>query len=662
MTRIVLAVMVKNEARVIERMLESTLHVIDAIVLMDTGSTDDTIWKVRDFAWKYKIPLTVASSPWESFCENRNRLLNAARTAAADLGGDPWLLLLDADHVLSVDYEHIANGVQLPGVEAISLWQISSSMRYVNARLVRASIDASYIGRTHEYLELGVASTATMPETFKIIDREDGGCRADKFTRDETLLRLDLADKPDDARSLFYLGWTLRCLGRYDEAISIFEKRLSLPWHEQERWYTQYELAKCHALARHEHEVVVAAFGKAFGMRPWRAEALYDLAKYYMDRCTDADRIAASYIALAGQRIQYPANDTLFVDEIIYKWGFQFILSICFFYLKDDRGMTHCDYLRLSRGSPYKGQAIKNAIWYTKPLETLKTLDVPFVPEQGWHACNPSIIAHDDGYIISVRTVNYLIDDEFAYQFDGIIKTRTFVIRVDRDFAPVGAYDELRSPPSEQSVIRGIEDVRLYRVNPDGSIEGLGNRSDWGGELSDGRSLPRMYRCHWDDEGTLLACAPLDVRLGRCEKNWMPWTPHDGSVLAIYGHNPVVVLDVVSGGEPVSRSETELDLSSFRGSAAPIQWDDGWLYVIHETSAPEKATYLHRFCWMDAALKLKKISRLFYFEKCGIEFCAGMAPHASGAVLTYGVHDAVAKIAVIDRVVIDAMLDAIDAR
>ena len=78
------------------------------------------------------------------------------------------------------------------------------------------------------------------------------------------------------------------------------------------------------------------------------------------------------------------------------------------------------------------------------------------------------------------------------------------------------------------------------------------------------------------------------------------------------------------------------------------------LYIIHETCRTEpngiqKITYMSRFCWLGKNLALRRFSELFYIENIGVEFVSGIAECAAGIVLTYGVNDCEAKVAIISR-------------
>src|ERR1039457_6090419 len=83
-TSLSLALIVKNEARCLARCLRSVQSVVNDIVVVDTGSQDDTVRIARE------CQATVMNFAWgDDFAAARN-------FALAQTTGD-WILVLDAD-------------------------------------------------------------------------------------------------------------------------------------------------------------------------------------------------------------------------------------------------------------------------------------------------------------------------------------------------------------------------------------------------------------------------------------------------------------------------------------------------------------------------------------------------------------------------------------
>ena len=103
-----LNMIVKDEAPVILRSLESVKSIIDYWVIVDTGSTDGTQDLIRNFM--KDIPGELHEREWINFGHNRNEALDLARNR-----GD-YVLFIDADEVFSIN-----NDFKLPLLKKIAI-------------------------------------------------------------------------------------------------------------------------------------------------------------------------------------------------------------------------------------------------------------------------------------------------------------------------------------------------------------------------------------------------------------------------------------------------------------------------------------------------------------------------------------------------------------
>ena len=88
MAKLVLTQIVKNEAHVITRMLNSIKPIVDIVCLADTGSTDDTIEVVKNWGTQNNIETHVFERTFDNFENSRNYSIQMAREVTKDRGND----------------------------------------------------------------------------------------------------------------------------------------------------------------------------------------------------------------------------------------------------------------------------------------------------------------------------------------------------------------------------------------------------------------------------------------------------------------------------------------------------------------------------------------------------------------------------------------------
>jgi glycosyltransferase involved in cell wall biosynthesis len=98
-SRICLNMIVKDEARIIERCLASLAPIIDYYVICDTGSTDATPLIAREYLARHHIAGRIHRLPFVDFATTRNASLALCRRSRARFD---YILLADADMELLV--------------------------------------------------------------------------------------------------------------------------------------------------------------------------------------------------------------------------------------------------------------------------------------------------------------------------------------------------------------------------------------------------------------------------------------------------------------------------------------------------------------------------------------------------------------------------------
>ncbi len=216
-----LNMIVKNESKIITRLFDSVLPIIDCYCICDTGSTDNTIQIIIDYFASKGVSGKVVSEPFKNFCHNRNYALKACE------GMSDYVLLMDADMVLEIkEFEK----KMLLSATSFSLIQGGDSLQYQNLRIVKNDGLYEYCGVTHEYINTPSNSKTLLLEKNVLFIRDygDGGAKHDKFERDIRLLLDGIKEEPNNQRYYFYLANSYHDSGRFGEAINVYKKRIEL--------------------------------------------------------------------------------------------------------------------------------------------------------------------------------------------------------------------------------------------------------------------------------------------------------------------------------------------------------------------------------------------------------------------------------------------------
>lgn len=303
---------VRNETQTLPRLVASIDGVVDEWCIIDTGSDDGTPEAVQRLL--AHIPGRLEHRPWKDFGHNRTELVQLCRT----MPDVTHLLLADADMTVTVadDFRMQLDQQTAP---MLLVPVIAGSSEYRMPYLVRNDVDWYYESPTHEFLASDESIAWAHFDGLSFTHHEDGGSRFDKYERDRRLLEIQIAERPDDARSVFYLARTLRDLGHADEAIAMYERRVSMGRWEQEQYISLLDVGDLHMQSARPADASWA-WQRAIALRPERAEAYHRLG-----RLLNAQRLfPAARIVLDRALDLRPSDDQLFVDRSVEQWGVRF--------------------------------------------------------------------------------------------------------------------------------------------------------------------------------------------------------------------------------------------------------------------------------------------------------------------------------------------------
>lgn len=684
--KLCLTMIVKNEEKIIERCLDSVKEIVDCISICDTGSTDNTVKVIEQYLRDKKIPGKIYKHEWKNFGHNRTLSVQAAQKTLEEFDfslSDTYLLLIDADMMLEKDSSFNKNSLQ---DDYYLIVQKNHFQSHYNNRLIRASLPWESLGVTHEYWSCKKPSKGGRLQTLRIDDKDDGGCKADKFERDVRLLTQGLKDEPDNVRYMFYLAQSYKCLKNYEEAVKWYKMRIEKGGWVEEVWFSKLMIGQCYEV-RGQWDQALLAYLDAYQFNPERAEPLQQISTHY--RIEGQNNLAYSF-AKQGSTIPYPSNQILFITDSVYDFLFDQDISISAYYTPfKEEGYAATNRLILKKSVPsnIKEQAYRNMLFYVETLKNIKyqpiEISLPHIREGftgRYNPMNPSIKKTEAGYDVICRTVNYMqIGAKHFRSLDLLdesnrVKTRNFFVKYDRDFNLLSQQEIIENLPRERKCtynVEGLEDCRIFGFNDSTWFTCTTLDTNPTGK-------PQISLCELSDKSSdsviqvkkLIPLVPPN--LNRCEKNWMPFVK-DNELHVIYSYDPLIIykpkilpgngtwIGIVNDQQMTLYDVPKHDFSRFSGSAAPIEFDNGYLSLVHETVYNEQRNYMHRFIFFDKNFKVQKVSKPFIFFHKGIEYCCGMAIDHSETklIMTVGVEDREAYLGIVDLDTVRSLLETL---
>jgi len=331
---LVCAIMIKNEAPVIEQTLKAMVDGgIDSFLVYDTGSTDTTIAEVNKFFQEQNITnFAIEQEEFVDFSTSRNKALDLVDKYFPDA---TFIYMPDAEWILHNGSELIKfceeqknKIIASYGIRLI----MNGTCDFPVDRLIRKKSKIRFRGSVHETLEFCAGADVPNKVFIEFKPTRHGAEKTfERFKRDLKLLLKDFAQNPNDPRIVFYLAQTYACIGDHENAVRFYELRITLNGWPEENFMATYRLAQeIEALAANDPknetlytwELAQYYYLKAFSMRSTRIEPLGRIALHYLN---SGENALAYLFAIRACTVKYP-NDRLFVEKDMYTyWRYEIV-------------------------------------------------------------------------------------------------------------------------------------------------------------------------------------------------------------------------------------------------------------------------------------------------------------------------------------------------
>lgn len=643
--KLCLNMIVKNESKIILRLLESVSNVIDSYCICDTGSTDNTVSIIEEFFAERNIPGKIVCEPFCDFAYNRTFALKQCETMSVD-----YILLLDADMIFQLGQGVTPVEFKLKLVnDAYHMFQGTDTFYYKNARLVKNRIGASYWGVTHEYLKTPDGSSYGLIEKSVafINDIGDGGSKADKFERDIRLLLKGLEENPNNDRYTFYLANSYRDHGDNDLAIEYYKKRIEIGgWHE-EVWHSYYSIGKCYR-AKGDMINAIHWWMEAYQFFPKRIENLYEIITHY--RQIGKNQLAYMYYIMALKQILlHPNPDYLFLQRDVYDYKLDYEFSIIGYYCNvDNYDMTRiCTKVLNCKSAEWNivRNVMSNYKFYSKRLCDYKTefpLNVEIALENigkelmdrepdsvFFVRSTPTLAIRGNELVVNVRFVNYRINDRGGYDNREFIATKNVIATFNMDTWKKTSEDFMWYDAEKDNLYVGLEDVRFFYSESKNTLlynanRGLGPHNL---KVEHGQVLtrPEAESRPESTSGIVTMDGQRDI-----EKNWVMFEDAAGNLKMIYSWHDLVIGNCVAteyGEYEFRRTHTIKTPAMFkylRGSTNGVRIGDEIWFICHVVSYEDRRYYYHVMFAIDATTyEVRRFTPMFTFDGEKVEYTLG---------------------------------------
>ncbi len=266
-----------DETMLLPAMLASVQDLIDGpTIAFHVGMHYETPAILRDFGAEVRVREWTDDRLW-------NELFALAR------GRADRFLTMSANSVIEGDLPHLANEVP-----CYMIRHRRGPYEFRLPNLIRGDIEWTVSRPCHATLEPSFFAERQPLDDLVVQISDDDGRRPEKIARYLPICEQMVAENPGDARAVFYLARTYFDVGRFEDAIEMYDRRIRMGGWDEEVWHSHYMKGVAQIrLAKFEdgRNTLLAAYLR----RPSRAEPLHAICKSML-----------------------PPDDLLFIESDVY--------------------------------------------------------------------------------------------------------------------------------------------------------------------------------------------------------------------------------------------------------------------------------------------------------------------------------------------------------
>jgi len=313
--KILLCMIVKNEAEGIERCLRSVYKHVDGFMICDTGSTDGTKELVRKFFDQHNLCGEIKSHEWHDFGTNRTMAIDECR------GKADWILCIDADDWIDgeLDLSNLDDDVDAYTVDI-------GGENFNNRRAQIFNIRNKHWVYKHPIHEYPTCTENTRIEhlsgRYTWHPGTDGGRSKafgsvrEKYFKDYLTIKNFMGKAGKEPRMQFYAAQSAFDAQIYELAEKEYIERADMGGWNQEVFYSWYKAARCRTMRGKGPREIIECLLNAHEADQERCEPLYEISALLR---SSGKSVSAFMFAQAAASKEMNLSK-LFVHKDAYLW------------------------------------------------------------------------------------------------------------------------------------------------------------------------------------------------------------------------------------------------------------------------------------------------------------------------------------------------------